>query len=89
MIWYVPLSRRSKVRILFLHLKPLVFQGFFFSVFLYYCFDYFYNHILVHFTTFHEQITNMKIEVKLITKRSEKVEGFPLIIEISHRTFVK
>jgi hypothetical protein len=31
----------------------------------------------------------MKIEVKLITTRSEKVEGFPLIIEISHRNIRK
>jgi hypothetical protein len=29
----------------------------------------------------------MKIEGRLITTRSEKVEGFPLIVEIS--TFVK
>jgi hypothetical protein len=31
----------------------------------------------------------MKIEVKLITTRSEKVEGFPLIVEISHRNIRK
>jgi hypothetical protein len=83
---YVLLSRRSKVRILLPSLKPCISRGFAFSV-LYYCFHYFYNHILAHFTTFHEQITNMKI--KLITTRSEKIEGFPLIIEISHRNIRK
>jgi hypothetical protein len=36
-------------------------------------------------SNFHDQITTMKIEIKLITKRKETFEGFPLVIKISHQ----
>jgi hypothetical protein len=45
-----------------------------------------YNHILAYFTTFHEQITWKNS--KLITKRAEKVEGFPWLLKFHIETFV-
>jgi len=66
--------------------KPTEFSGFF--AFNEICISYFPTftttkcNILRHF---HEQITNMKIEIKLITSRKESSEGFPLVVEIAHQ----
>jgi hypothetical protein len=66
--------------------KPTVFSGFFafneFCVFYFPTFTTTKSNIL---QLFHEQITNMKIEIKLVTSRKETEDGFPLVVEIAHQ----
>ena len=66
--------------------KPTDISGFFvfkmFCVSLILTFACTFYHILQHF---HEQFTTMKIEIKLITSRTETEEGFPLLVEIAHQ----
>jgi hypothetical protein len=61
------------------HPKPTDTSGFF-------VFSVFYIIKIITFTATNcDILSDMKIEIKLITKRKETFEGFPLVIKISHQ----